>query len=107
MRLRVRCSLMWMSRSGCAYRKPKMADGRRESVDNEWDGRSLQVDLVCDDWAVPVASGRTRRKHCLAASAQCTAAQITEAAGFQQCRSAGVCQSLCSGTQNPGCTENP
>ena len=24
-----------------------MADGRRESVDNQWDGRSLPIDLVC------------------------------------------------------------
>src|SRR5438477_2947332 len=35
----------------CPYRKPKMADGRRESVDNQWDGRSLEGDLVCGDWA--------------------------------------------------------
>src|SRR5437016_12554590 len=47
---------------GCPYRKPKQLTDARESVDSPIDERSLQIDLVRSDRAVPAAGRVGSRK---------------------------------------------
>jgi hypothetical protein len=76
----------------CPYRKSKQLTDARESVDSPIDERSLQIDLVRPDRAVPTAGRIASRKPCPSPSAQRVAAQILEASGPQQHRP-GCCLS--------------
>jgi hypothetical protein len=84
----------------CPTANPKQLTDARESVDSSIDERSLQVDLVRLDWAVPVARRVGSRNSCTSAPAQCPAAQIPEASGPQQHR-AVACWALSRGSR--GC----
>ena len=85
---------------------PKQLTDARESVDSPIDERSLQIDLVRLDRAVP-ATGRVRsRKPCPSASAQRAAAQIPEARSAQQHRPAIACRALSPGSRGAGRTED-
>src|SRR5947208_4855944 len=90
----------------CPYRKLKQLTGARESVDSPIDERSLQIDLVRLDRAVP-AAGRVRsRNRCPSTSAQRAAAQIPEASGAQQHRPAVACFALSDGARGAGRPED-
>src|SRR6266481_7165809 len=94
--------LLWdqgEARDACPYRKPKQLTDARESVDSPIDERSLQIDLVRPDQAVP-AAGRVRsRNPCPSASAQRAAAQIPEAGSAQQHRPAIAGRALSPGSR--------
>ena len=85
---------------------PKQLTDARESVDSSIDERSLQVDLVRLDRAVPLARCVGSRKPCTSASAQRPAAQMPEASGPQQHRPAAACWALSPGSRGPGSFEN-
>ena len=70
------------------------------------DERSLQVDLVRLDRAVPLAGCVGSRKPCTSASAQRAPAQMPEESGPQQHRPAAVCWALSPGSRGPGSFEN-
>ena len=75
-------------------------------VDRSIDGRSLQVDLVCIDPAVPVAGCVGSRNSCASAPAQRTAAQTSETSGLQQHRAHVACRALSPGSRGRGRFEN-
>jgi hypothetical protein len=81
-------------RSAVPTANPKQLTDARESVDNSIDERSLQVDLVRLDRAVPVAGCVGSRNPCSSTPAQRPAAQIHEASSPQQHRSAAACWAL-------------
>ena len=85
---------------------PKQLTDIRESVDSSIDERSLQVDLVCIDPAVPVAGCVGSRNPCASPPAQRTAAQIREASGPQQHRPHVACRALSPGSRGRGRFEN-
>jgi hypothetical protein len=90
----------------CPYRKPKQLTDTRESVDSPLDERSLQIDLVRPDRAVPTAGHIASRKPCPSPSAQRAAAQIPEASGPQQHRPAVACRTLSPGSRDAGRSED-
>jgi hypothetical protein len=92
--------------TGCPYRKPKQLTDARESVDSPIDERSLQIDLVRSDRAVPAAGRVGSRKPCPSPSAQRAAAQIPEARGAQQHRPFVACRALSPGSRGAGRSED-
>src|SRR6266446_6209564 len=92
--------------SGVPTANPKQLTDARESVDSPIDERSLQIDLVRLDRAVP-ATGRVRsRKPCPSASAQRAAAQSPEASRPQQHRPAIACRALSHRSRGAGHSED-
>src|SRR3981081_3225293 len=85
---------------------PKQLTDARESVDSSIDERSLQVDLVRLDRAVPLAGCVGNRKPCASASAQRPAAQISESSGPQQHRPLVACGALATGSRGAGRPED-
>src|SRR5262249_48562389 len=90
----------------CSYRKPKQLTDTGESVDSSIDERSLQFDLVHLDRAVPIACCVGSRNPGAAASAQRSAAQLSEAGSPQQHRPAVTCWALSPGPWGAGRSED-
>ncbi len=91
---------------GVPTANPKQLTDARESVDSPIDERSLQIDLVRPDQAVPVACRIRSRNPCPSASAQRAAAQSPEASGPQQQRPAIACWALSPGSRGAGRCED-
>src|SRR5712671_3145654 len=85
---------------------PKQLTDARESVDSSIDERSLQVDLVRLDRAVPLAGCVGSRNSCTSASAQRPAAQIPESSRLQQHRPLVACWALSTGSRGAGGSED-
>ena len=85
---------------------PNQLTDARESVDSPIDERSLQIDLVRLDRAVPVAGCVGSRNPCSSTPAQHPAAQIPETRGAEQHRPAGACWALSAGSRGAGRSED-
>src|SRR5438128_3664952 len=94
--------------SRCPYRKPKpkQLTDARESVDSPIDERSLQIDLVRLDRAVPAAGRAGSRNPCSSTPATYPAAQMPETSGPQQHRPAAACWALLAGSRGAGRSED-
>ena len=86
-------------RAAAPTANPKQLTEASESVDSSFDERSLRVDLVRLDRAVPAARCVGSRSPCASAPAQCPAAEIAEASGPQRHRPPVACWALSPGSR--------
>ena len=93
-------------RAAAPTANPKQLTEASESVDSSFDERSLRVDLVRLDRAVPAARCVGSRSPCASAPAQCPAAQIAEASGPQQHRPPVARWALSPGSRGAGRPED-